>query len=205
MSKARIFTGTVVFGSVWGLLECLLGPHIPGTAMAGLIALGLMAVSRLIYHQKGMQLGMALVAAALRAVNPLGGCLVCAVVAIASEGAIFELVWFAFSLDIKKMAKLNTKISVGVITAYGCYTLGYILTQIITPLIAPVSLKLKDVVLLIPIALSRGMLAASIGGVAFPVLLLVKQIHISTVINKAYYPAVSLVTAICWFTAVVLI
>ncbi len=205
MSKARIFAGTIAFGSIWGLLECLLGPHIPGTVMTGLMALGLMAASRLIYHQKGMQLGMALIAAALRAVNPLGGCLVCAVVAIASEGAIFELVWFVFSLDTEKMGKLNTRISVGVITAYSCYALGYILTQIITPLISSVSLKLGDVALLIPVALSRGMLAASIGGVFFPVLLLVKQIRLSTAINKAYYPSVSLFTAACWFIAVVLV
>ena len=37
------------------------------------------------------------------------------------------------------------------------------------------------------------------------VLLLVKQIRLSTVINKAYYLAVSLVTATRWFIAVVLI
>ena len=68
MSKTKILLGVVVFGSIWGLLECVLGGYVSGAVLTGIVALGLMAATRLVYNQRGMQLEMGLIAAALRAV-----------------------------------------------------------------------------------------------------------------------------------------
>jgi len=64
MKRMRLLAGIVLFGSIWGLMECALGDYLhnaglmAGAIMTGFIGFGLMAISRRIYGIKGMQLGM---------------------------------------------------------------------------------------------------------------------------------------------------
>ena len=205
MSKKKVLLGVVVFGSIWGLLECVLGGYVPGAVLTGVIALGLMAATRLIYEQRGMQLGMGLVAAALRAVNPLGGCVVCSVIAIAAEGAIFELVWFAFSSETKKRESMSIKVCIGIVTAYACYTLAYLISQIATPLFSSTaSIQLGNLAVFIPNILSKGVFAGLLGGIVFPVVVSIRQIEISSVKNRWYYSLGSTAAVVCWIVVAML-
>jgi len=205
MSKTKILLGVIVFGSIWGLLECVLGGYVSGAVLTGIVALGLMAATRLVYNQRGMQLGMGLVAAALRAVNPLGGCVVCSVIAIAVEGAVFELVWFAFSSDIEKAESMSIMVSAGIITAYACYTLAYVMSQIVTPLFfSAANLQFGNLGVFIPTILSKGVVAGLIGGVVFPAVVLVKQLEISSIRNRWYYSLGSITAAACWIIVIIL-
>ncbi len=205
MNKTKILLGVVVFGSIWGLLECILGGYLSGRVLTGVVALGLMAAARFIYDQKGMQLGMGVVAAALRAVNPLGGCVICSVIAIVVEGAVFELVWLAFSPDIKKAESMSLKVCAGIITAYACYTLAYVMGQIVTPLFfSAAKLRFSNLAIFIPTILSRGVVAGLIGGIVFPAVVSVKQIGISFIRSKRYYSLGSIATATCWVMVIIL-
>lgn len=205
MSKTKILLGVIVFGSIWGLSECVLGGYVSGAVLTGMVALGLMAATRLVYNQKGMQLGMGLVAAALRAVNPLGGSVVCSVIAIAVEGAIFELVWFAFSSDMEKAESISIMVSAGIITAYACYTLAYVMSQIVTPLFfSAANLQFGNLAVFIPTILSKGVIAGLIGGVVFPAVVLVKQIEISSIRSRWYYSLGSIAAAACWIIVIAL-
>lgn len=205
MNKIKIILGVVVFGSIWGLLECILGSYLPGSVLTGVVALGLMTATRYIYNQKGMQIGMGLVAAALVAFNPLGGCLICSVIAIVAEGAVFELVWFTFSSNIEKAESISIKIYAGIVTGYACYTLAYIMSQIITPLFfSDAKLRLGDLAVLIPTILSKGLVAGLIGGVVFPTVALIKQIGVSFVRSRKYYSLCSIAAATCWIVVIMI-
>ena len=59
-----------------------------GALMTSVFAIGLMMVSRMLFKRRGMQIGMGLVAGALRLFNPFGGCVVCSAIAIAAEGLL---------------------------------------------------------------------------------------------------------------------
>jgi len=203
MNKTKLFLGIVIFGSVWGLLECLLGSYLSGRVMTGVVALGLMTATRFIYNQKGMQVGMALVAAALLSVNPLGGCIICSVIAIVVEGAVFELVWFAFSPDIEKAGSIGIKVCAGIVTAYACYAFAYFMGQIVTPLLfSNAELQFGDLAVFIPNILSKGFVAGLIGGVVFPVAALVKQIRVSFLRSRQYYSVGSIASVTCWIVAI---
>lgn len=205
MSKTKILLGVIVFGSIWGLLECILGGYLSGRVLTGVVALGLMAATRFIYDQKGMQLGMGLVAAALRAVNPLGGYVICSVIAIAVEGAVFELVWFAFSSDIEKAESISIKVCAGIIIAYTCYTLAYVMSQIVTPLFfSTAKLRFSSLAVFIPTILSKGAVAGLIGGVVFPAVASVRQIEISFIRSKRYYSLGSIAATTCWVVVIIL-
>ncbi len=205
MRKARIITGIMVFGSVWGLAECLLGQYFSGAVMTGLIALGLMALSRSIYERGGMQLAMGVVAGVLRATVPLGQCVLCSAIAIVAEGAIFELIWLAASLNLKKEKNFTILISAGVVAAYLCYGGGYVITQMATSLVSSVPFKLSEIAMLLPQIFSRATLAGLLGGITLPVLATAAGIKLSPVRKEAYYPVASLITAACWMIALFLI
>jgi hypothetical protein len=205
MNKTKIILGIVVFGSIWGLLECVLGSYLPGSVLTGVVALGIMTATRFIYNQKGMQVGMALVAAALMAFNPLGGCVICSVIAVVAEGAVFELVWFTFSSNIEKAESTSIKICAGIVTAYACYTLAYVMSQIVTPLFfSDAKLRLGDLAVLIPTILSKGLVAGLIGGVVFPAVAFVKQIGASFIRSRKYYSLCSIAAATCWIVVIII-
>ena len=100
MDKMKLFAGMLVFGSLWGFSECLIGTWFSdiglpsGMIMTGFFAMTFLVMSRMLFPYYGMQLGMGVVAGGLRFFNPFGGCHLCSALAIMAEGLIFELIWF---------------------------------------------------------------------------------------------------------------
>jgi hypothetical protein len=89
----------IVAGLVWGLAEVFVGDvfyrfHIPMRA-ASLTAIGLaiLVTARLLYDRPGASLAAALIAASVRCLVPK--LYICHFVAIALEGAAFDLSWSA--------------------------------------------------------------------------------------------------------------
>jgi hypothetical protein len=205
MDKKKLFVGIIVFGSLWGFAECIIGPVLDdaglpsGAFMTGVFAIGLMMISRMLYKQRGMQLGMGIVAGALRMFNPLSGYVICSAIAIAAEGIIFEFIWYSMSLDLKELKTYTMKISTGFISAYFCYIGGYIITQILTPLAASANFYVGNLIVFIPQILSRGLLAALIGGVTVPLVLILKDFDINSIKDKLYYSTAAAVSVLCWF------
>ena len=209
MNKMKILAGLIVFGSLWGFSECIIGSYLheinlpAGAMMAGIFAVGLMFMSRLLYKQKGMQLGMALVAGILRLFNPFGGCYICAAIAIMAEGALFELIWYKMELDLKELKKPIMSASMGIITAYSVFVGGYIVTQILTPVFSSAGFYLENLMAFLPQILSRGLLAAILGGSVVPTAMLLRNIDITRVKDIRYYPTTAIISALCWTAVIV--
>lgn len=205
----KLFLGIIVFGSIWGFLECIVGPALgdlgfsSGSIMTSVFAIGLMMASRLLYKQRGMQLGMGLVAGALRLFNPLGGCVVCSAIAIAAEGLIFEMIFYRVTMDFKFLKTNMLKASMGIISAYLVYVGGYVVTQVLTPLVSSSGFYIENLVSFMPQILSRGLLAAIIGGFTVPVVFLLKTVDVSSVKDKFYYPTMASVSFLCWVVVIV--
>ena len=95
----RLIAGILVFGSLWGFSEVIIGTGLQnaglpyGAIMTGGFALSFLVLSRMIFRQPGMQIGMGLVAGGLRVFNPFIGCHLCSAIAIMAEAAIFEVIW----------------------------------------------------------------------------------------------------------------
>jgi hypothetical protein len=208
MDKRKLFAGILVFGSLWGFAENVIGAllrdvNLPaGAILTGVFAFGLMAASRMFYKMRGMQLGMGLVAGAMRLFNPFGGCHLCSAIAIMAEGLLFEIIWYGVPLVDDAFSGLTNKVSLGIVTSYGIYVLGYLVTQILTPVFSAAGLYLQNVVVFIPQMLASGLLAAVIGGVISPVLFFLRDMDISAVRNKVYYPLTIAVSAVCWLIVV---
>jgi len=125
MEKMKLFAGIIVFGSLWGFSECIIGSSLrdanlpAGAIMSGVfvivfmtmsrmlfrqrgmqLGMGLMTMSRMLFRQRGMQLGMGLVAGSLRLLNPFGGCFICSAIAIMAEGLIFEILCICSAIAI---------------------------------------------------------------------------------------------------------
>ena len=214
LDNYKILAGIIVFGSIWGLLECTLGgvkfgnalDNFPmGALLGGLVGLGLMAYTRRTYNILGMQLGMALVAGLLRYWAPIGSCVICSALAIAAEGIVFELIFNRPMFDIrlsgsKNMMEAKTLAFLGVIAGFTIYTTGYMFTQVFTPLITTGAFNFSNFGAVLPLILGRGFFAAALGGVALPVAVMVKQLNIDFAgIKKVhYYGIASSVTAFCW-------
>ncbi|MCK4332243.1 MAG: hypothetical protein KAV40_01545 [Thermoplasmatales archaeon] len=204
MEKMKLFAGILVFGSLWGFAECIIGPIVDdaglpsGILMTSIFAVGLMMMSRMLYRQRGMQLGMGLVAGALRLFNPFGGCVICSGIAIMAEGILFELIWYGMSLDLKELKTHTMKISMGIISAYCCYVGGYIITQVLTPLLSSAGFHLSNLIAFMPQILSSGLLAALIGGITVPLILVLKNIDINRIKDRVYYPTTAAVSILCW-------
>ncbi|RLF27559.1 MAG: hypothetical protein DRN01_02140 [Thermoplasmata archaeon] len=208
MDKKRLLVGVVLFGSLWGLSEVVLGSYLrdsslpAGAIMTGIFAVGLMMMTRVLYRQPGMQLGMGLVAGGLRLFNPFVGCFICSAIAIMAEGAFFELIWYRMSRDLNELHKPTMSISMGVISAYTLYVLGFIVTQVLTPLLSSAGFHFENLVMFLPQILSKGLFAALLGGITVPVTLLLKNVDVSHVADKIYYTASLSVSALCWVAVV---
>jgi len=204
MDKMKLFAGIIVFGSIWGFAECIIGPTLDdvglpsGVLMTSFFAIGLMMMSRMLFKQRGMQLGMGLVAGTLRMFNPFGGCVICSGIAIMAEGIIFELIWYGMSLDLRELKTYTMKISMGIVSSYCCFVGGYIITQILTPLVSSAGFHLNNLIAFMPQILSRGLVAALIGGATIPLILILKNIDISGVKDRVYYPTTTAISIICW-------
>ncbi len=201
MNKTRTIAGVAAFGSIWGLLECLLGNYLPGAVMAGLIAFGLMALSRSIYQKAGIQLAMGIVAGILMATVPIGECVLCSIIAVIAEAVIFEIIWLVGSITIKKEKSTVILLSTGIVSGYLCYMGGYLTTQIITPLVASASFKLSEIVMFLPQILFKSTLAGVLGGLVLPTVAIIPEFRFSTIREEAYYLTVGVIVAMCWIIA----
>ncbi len=205
--KTKLLAGILVFGSLWGFSECIIGPKLSGSGlpsgviMTGIFAMIFLTMSRLLYRERGMQIGMGLTAGALRLFNPFGGCHVCSALAIMAEGMIFELIWtYATDLDLKNLKSLTMKTSLGIFTAYCVYVGGYMITQILTPL-SYGKFYFENLLALTPQIFASGLLVALIGGVTIPAVLSIRKIDL-TIKDALYYPATLGISVLCWLIVV---
>lgn len=207
MEKMKLFAGIIVFGSLWGFSECIIGSSLrdanlpAGAIMSGVFAIVFMTMSRMLFRQRGMQLGMGLVAGSLRLLNPFGGCFICSAIAIMAEGLIFEVLWYKISLDLNELRLPKLSVSMGITSAYLIYVGGYIVTQILTPVFSSAGFYLENLLVFIPQILASGLLAAIIGGITVPAVLATKKLDIA-IRDRLYYPATIGISLVCWFVVV---
>lgn len=210
-----ILAGIILFGSIWGMLECFLGSikltgsleNFPmGALLGGFFGLGIMAFSRRLYGIFWMQLGIGMIAGLVRVWAPIGQCVICSALAIMAESLVFELIFDRKDFDITKVSAsplldMRSLALTGVIAGYLIYITGYAFTQFFTPIVAaPHAANLSNFAAALPLIFGRGFFAALFGGVALPLAIAVKQLHIdvSTVRKQLYYPVTACVSAVCW-------
>ena len=205
--KMKIFAGIIVFGSLWGFSECIIGPNLADTGlsssmiMTGFFAMIFLTMSRLFYKKRGMQLGMGFVAGSLRYFNPFGGCQVCSAIAITAEALIFELIFdYLSELDLSQIKRFTTKVGLGVFTAYSVYVGGYIVTQILTPL-SYGAFYIENLVSFLPTVLAKGLPVALIGAVTIPMTIELSRVDLK-VSDKLYYPTTIGISLICWISVI---
>ena len=207
MEKMKLFAGILVLGSLWGFSECIIGSSLydaglpAGAIMTGLFALMFMTMSRMLFRQRGMQLGMGLVAGTLRLLNPFGGCFICSAIAIMAEGLLFEIIWYNLSLDLKELRLPKLSVSMGITSAYLIYVGGYIVTQILTPVFSSAGFYIENLLVFIPQILASGLLAAIIGGITVPAVLAIKKLDLS-IKDRLYYPTTIGISVMCWFIVI---
>jgi hypothetical protein len=207
MVDRRFIVGIILFGSLWGFAECIIGSalrdaNLPaGAIMTGVFALGLLTLSRTTFQQPGMQTGIGLIAGALRLFNPFGGCFICSAIAIMAEGLLFDLIWTGFSLDIKKTQTLTNQVSLGITASYLIYVGGYIITQILTPVFSSAGFYLENLLVFIPQILASGLLAALLGAVMVPAIVSLKKLNI-VLQDPLYYPTTLGISIICWVSVI---
>jgi hypothetical protein len=148
-----------------------------------------------------MQLGMGLVAGSLRMFNPFVGCHLCSALAIMAEGAIFEIIWYSFSFDFDNMKNITDKVSMGIVTAYTIYVGGYVVTQILTPIVSGVGFYVENLIVFLPRILASGLLPGLIGAFVFPSVLLLSKFDLK-IKDTLYYPTTFGVSAFCWIVVV---
>jgi len=206
MKHMRLVAGILAFGSLWGLLECSLGDFLSdaglpsGVVLTGFVGLGLMVLSRMLYEQRGMQLGMGLLAGALKFLHPIGGCMICSALAIAVEGALFEVLWASPRLRISRL-DAGTAVGMGVISGFVLYSLGYVATQILTPLVTAAPLSLDTLPGLLPAIFSSATLAGLAGGVTLAMVRMVPSDVASRIAHlkkEVYFPTASAVAVLSW-------
>ncbi len=208
MIDRKFIAGIIVFGSLWGFAECIIGSmlrdvNLPaGAIMTGVFAIGLMTLSRTTFRQPGMQTGIGLVAGALRFFNPFGGCFICSAIAIMAEGLLFDLIWTGFSLDKQQTYSLTIQTSLGITSAYLVYVGGYIITQILTPVFSSAGFYLENLIVFIPQILASGLLAALLGVATVPAIFSLKKLNI-VLQDRLYYPATIGISAFCWVFVIV--
>lgn len=204
IKNMKLFAGMIVFGSLWGFSECIIGPIMADTGlpsgmlMTGIFTMMFLVLSRMMFQQRGMQMGMGLIAGSLRMMNPLGGCHLCSAFAIMAEGMIFELIWnYTTTHDLSTLHDITTKVSLGVFTAFMVYTGGYIVTQIMTPIVSIGSFQIANLLLFLPQILSKALIVGLIGGITIPIILSSNKLHISLK-ESMYYPATLGISLFCW-------
>jgi hypothetical protein len=203
MKGARLLIGILLFGSLWGAAECLLGDSLRDLGLpAGMpmtaIAIFLMMSSRKLYHRKGMQMGMALVAGTLRIFNPFGSCLFCSAIAIIAEGAVFEALFLMPFFNALGTEDISSKLSAGVLLGFVPYSAGYVVTQVLTPFLTSANFYLSDLLALLPRIVSQGAIAGVLTAIVLPVAIYVGQLELNLARRELYYPAASVVSIACW-------
>lgn len=207
MDKIKLFVGMLVFGSLWGFSECIIGTWFSdlglpsGLLMSGFFAMTFLVISRMIFPYHGVQMSMGLIAGGLRFFNPFGGCHLCSALAIMAEGLIFELIWYSTTnFEFKHLTSLTNRVSIGIISAYLIYVGGYIITQILTPLSFG-QFSIENIIGMMPQYLAKGLPVALIGGITVPAVLSLRTIkfHMKDIY---YYPATICISCLCWITII---
>ena len=207
MNNFKLLAGILVFGSLWGFSECIIGSGInelglpSGAIMTGFFTIAFLVISRRIYQKPGMQLGMGLVAGGLRLFNPFVGCQLCSALAIIAEGAIFEALWYKISVNFSELKTPIMQVSMGILSGYFVYIGGYIVTQILTPIISGPGFFIENLIAVMPNILSSGLLPAIIGAFVIPVVLFINKLDIRLK-DRFYYPTTIGVSAFCWLFVV---
>lgn len=205
--KLKLLAGILLFGSLWGFSECIIGSKLyelnlpAGAIMTAIFAMGFLTISRILYKQRGMQVGMGLVAGTLRLFNPFGACFLCSAIAIMAQGVLFELIWYKFSLDLKELKPIKYSASMGVVTAYVLYIGSYLITQILTPVFTSAGFYIENVVVFIPQILASGLLAALLGFITIPILFALSSVRIS-IPQRLYYPLTLGIALLCWIVVI---
>ncbi|MDD3493723.1 MAG: hypothetical protein PHZ19_09540 [Candidatus Thermoplasmatota archaeon] len=206
MKHMRLVAGILAFGSLWGLLECSLGDFLSdaglpsGVVLTGFVGLGLMVLSRMLYEQRGMQLGMGLLAGALKFLHPIGGCMICSALAIAVEGALFEVLWPSPRLRISRL-DAGTAVGMGVISGFVLYSGGYVATQILTPVVTASPRALGGIPGLLPSVFSSATLAALAGGLTLGVVRMAPgdaASRLTRLRKEVYFPLAMAVAVLSW-------
>lgn len=206
--KMKLFAGILVFGSLWGFSECIIGSALKntglpyGSIMTGFFVLTFLVLSRIAFRQPGMQLGMGVVAGTLRMFNPFVGCHLCSALAIMAEGAIFEMIWYSFSVDFDKLKNISNQVSMGVITAYLVYVGGYIVTQILTPIVSGVAFYVENLIVFLPNIFAGGLIPALIGAFVFPSVVQLSKLDLN-IKDTLYYPTTFGVSVFCWIAVLI--
>jgi hypothetical protein len=205
--KIKLLAGIIVFGSLWGFSETIIGPMIndsglpTGMLMTGIFAMVFLTMSRLMFRQRGMQAGMGLVACSLRFLNPFGACHICSAIAIIAEGFIFEMIFNHLStLDLREIKSQTTKIGLGIFSSYCIFVGGYIVTQILTPLSFG-AFYLNNFLIALPSILAAGLPAALLGSVIFTATLQISKIDLKLT-DRLYYPTTIGISVFCWITVI---
>lgn len=207
MENKKLFAGILLFGSLWGFSEVILGSIIAdagypsGGLMTGFFAIPLLVLSRMIYKRPGMQFGMGLVAGTLRVFNPFFGCQVCSAIAIMAEGALFELIFYGLATDFRELKSITMQSSIGIFSAYIIFVGGYIVTQILTPIVAGAGFYLENLVVFMPKILSSGLLPSLIAAITVPLVISAKKLDI-TIKDKVYYPTTLGISISCWLIVI---
>ncbi|RLI59000.1 MAG: hypothetical protein DRO67_10185 [Candidatus Asgardarchaeum californiense] len=203
----RLIAGILVFGSLWGFSEVIIGTGLQnaglpyGAIMTGVFALSFLVLSRMIFRQPGMQMGMGLIAGGLRIFNPFIGCHLCSAIAIMAEAAIFEIIWYKMESDFSDLKTITMQSSIGITTAYLVYIGGYITTQILTPIVGGTGFYLENLIVFMPRILASGLLTALLGAVALPAILQLKKLDL-TIKYRLYYPATVGISILCWIAVI---
>jgi hypothetical protein len=205
--------GVIMLGSIWGLLECILGGFKPeragipismGAVMAGLFGIGFMVLARKMFDMVGVSFAVALFAGILRFVAPVGSCVLCAAIAIMVEGLIFEIIVNRKVIlgSIRGSERdIRTLAFAGVASGFLIFSIGYVVTQFMTPLVTEGTLiAFSDIIGILPLIAGRAFYAALLGGISMPAVVVVDLVHLD--VNKfrkgAYYTASGLVSVACW-------
>lgn len=203
MDKKRVIAGILVFGSLWGFSEVIIGTGLQniglpyGAIMTGVFALSFLVLSRMIFRQLGMQLGMGVVAGSLRVFNPFIGCHLCSAIAIIAEAAVFEVIWYKLEPDFSELNTITMQSSIGIISAYLIYVGGYITTQVLTPVVGGTGFYLENLIAFMPRILAGGLLTALLGATTLPIVLQVKKLDLR-IKDSLYYPTTIGLSLLCW-------
>lgn len=203
----RLIAGILVFGSLWGFSEVIIGTGLQdsglpyGGIMTGVFALSFLVLSRMAFRRSGMQLGMGLVAGSLRMFNPFMGCHLCSAIAIMAEAAIFEIIWYNIDTNFKDLKSITMQSSIGITTAYLVYVGGYITTQVLTPIVGGTGFYLQNLIVFMPRILASGLLPALLGAVVLPAILQLKKLDLK-IKDKLYYPTTLGISILCWITVI---
>jgi hypothetical protein len=207
MNKLKYIIGILLFGSIWGFSECVIGSALndfglpSGMIMTGFFALTFLLLSKIIYKKPGMQISIGLIAGALRLFNPFVGCHICSSIAIMSEAVLFELIFYGLSNNLKELKTPLIQASMGILTGYLIYIGGYITTQISTPIFSGQSLFIENIIVFLPNILSEGIIPSLTAGLIFPFLLTLKNLDLS-IKNRLYYPTTIGISSFCWIFVV---